>query len=76
MLGRWSIRSRPSSSQGRTTSKTRIGPRSADEATFDGIYMIRTTVRKEQLSAGAAVRSHKGLSRVERTFRRRFRRRT
>lgn len=39
------------------------------EAALDGIYVIRTSVPKEQLSAEAAVSAYKSLSVVERAFR-------
>lgn len=39
------------------------------EAALDGVYVIRTSVGKEQLSAEAAVAAYKGLSTVERAFR-------
>ena len=39
------------------------------EAALDGIYVIRTSLPKEQLSAEDAVRSYKNLSVVERVFR-------
>jgi transposase len=41
----------------------------SQEATLDGIYVIRTSEAKEQLSAEDTVRSYKGLSQVERVFR-------
>jgi transposase len=40
-----------------------------DEAALDGIYVIRTTVPKEQMTAQAAVEAYKNLSQVERAFR-------
>ena len=40
-----------------------------DEAALDGIYVIRTTVPKEQMTAEAAVEAYKNLSQVERAFR-------
>jgi hypothetical protein len=40
-----------------------------DEARLDGIYVIRTTVPKEEMAAEAAVAAYKGLSQVERAFR-------
>jgi hypothetical protein len=40
-----------------------------DEAALDGIYVIRTTVPKEQMTADAAVEAYKNLSQVERAFR-------
>jgi len=39
------------------------------EAALDGLYVIRTSVPKDELSAEEAVRSYKRLSRVERAFR-------
>jgi hypothetical protein len=44
-------------------------PRIAAEAALDGIYVIRTSVPPERLSAEDAVRSYKRLSDVERAFR-------
>lgn len=41
----------------------------AAEAKLDGIYVIRTSVPKDELSAENAVQAYKDLSRVERTFR-------
>jgi transposase len=41
----------------------------AREAQLDGIYIIRTSVTKEKLSAEDAVRTYKSLSLVERAFR-------
>lgn len=41
----------------------------AAEAALDGIYVIRTSVGPERLSAGDAVRSYQRLTRVERAFR-------
>jgi hypothetical protein len=43
--------------------------RIAKEAALDGIYIIRTSVKQETLSAEEAVRSYKSLSLVERAFR-------
>ncbi len=43
--------------------------RIAAEAALDGIYVIRTNVPAEELSAGDVVRSYKSLGRVERAFR-------
>jgi hypothetical protein len=40
-----------------------------DEARLDGIYVIRTTVPKEEMTADAAVTAYKSLSQVERAFR-------
>lgn len=39
------------------------------EAALDGIYVIRTSLPKKQLSAAETVRSYKSLSQVERAFR-------
>jgi transposase len=44
-------------------------PRIAREATLDGIYVVRTSVPGEVLSAERVVESYKGLSVVERAFR-------
>ncbi len=41
----------------------------AAEAALDGIYVIRTSLPKERISASDAVRSYKSLSDVERAFR-------
>jgi len=41
----------------------------AAEASLDGIYVIRTSLPEERISADDAVRSYKQLSRVERAFR-------
>lgn len=41
----------------------------AAEAALDGVYVIRTSLSEEQLSANDAVRSYKLLTRVERAFR-------
>jgi len=41
----------------------------AAEAALDGIYIIRTSVPKEQIDASEAVRSYKALAEVERAFR-------
>ena len=43
--------------------------RIAEEAALDGIYVIRTNVPAGELSAEEAVRSYRGLSRIERAFR-------
>ncbi len=40
-----------------------------DEARLDGIYVIRTTVPKEEMTAEAAVVAYKSLAQVERAFR-------
>jgi hypothetical protein len=42
----------------------------AAEARLDGLYVIRTSVPAEQLSAGETVQAYKDLARVERAFRR------
>ena len=39
------------------------------EAALDGIYVIRTSVPKKQMSSAEAVRSYKALAQVERAFR-------
>lgn len=41
----------------------------AEEAALDGIYVLRTSLAKEQLSTEDTVRSYKNLSQVERAFR-------
>jgi hypothetical protein len=41
----------------------------AEEAALDGIYVIRTNLPKQQLSAPDTVRSYKALANVERAFR-------
>jgi hypothetical protein len=41
----------------------------AAEAALDGIYVIRTSLAKSEMSASEAVRSYKALSEVERAFR-------
>jgi hypothetical protein len=43
--------------------------RIAAEAVLDGIYVIRTSVPKKQMSAAQAVRNYKALANVERAFR-------
>jgi transposase len=43
--------------------------RIAAEASLDGIYVVRTSVAAEVLSAEEAVRTYKSLSQVERSFR-------
>ena len=40
-----------------------------EEASLDGLYVIRTSVKEEQLSADATVLAYKNLSMVERAFR-------
>lgn len=44
-------------------------PAIAAEAALDGLYVIRTSLPKEQLDAGAAVAAYKSLAHVERAFR-------
>jgi transposase len=39
------------------------------EAVTDGVYVIRTNVPREQLSAETTVEAYKALSKVERAFR-------
>jgi hypothetical protein len=41
----------------------------AAEAALDGLYVIRTSVPKKQMSSAEAVRSYKALAEVERAFR-------
>ena len=41
----------------------------AAEAALDGIYVVRTSLPKERMDAGEAVRDYKALTRVERAFR-------
>jgi CBS domain-containing protein len=41
----------------------------AREASMDGIYVIRTSVKKEAMDAEQAVLTYKGLAKVERAFR-------
>lgn len=41
----------------------------AAEAALDGLYVIRTSLAREELPAAEAVRAYKGLGRVERAFR-------
>ena len=41
----------------------------ASEAALDGIYVIRTSVAKQQMSAADCVRNYKSLTEVERAFR-------
>lgn len=41
----------------------------ANEAALDGIYVIRTSIREDKLSAGETVLAYKQLSQVERAFR-------
>ena len=41
----------------------------SEEAKLDGIYVVRTSLKKEHISAEDAVRNYKKLSQVERAFR-------
>jgi hypothetical protein len=41
----------------------------AAEAALDGLYVVRTSVSEQQMSAESAVRAYKDLSKVERAFR-------
>jgi hypothetical protein len=41
----------------------------ADEARFDGFYVLRTSLSAEQADAAATVRAYKSLAQVERAFR-------
>ena len=47
----------------------RLEPQIAAEAALDGLYVIRTSVPKKQMSSAEAVRSYKALAEVERAFR-------
>jgi transposase len=47
----------------------RLEPQIAAEAALDGIYVIRTSVPKQQMTSAEAVRSYKALAEVERAFR-------
>ena len=47
----------------------RVEDEIAAEAALDGIYVIRTSVPKKQMSAAEAVRNYKALANVERAFR-------
>jgi transposase len=47
----------------------RLEPQIAAEAALDGLYVIRTSVPKAQMSCAEAVRSYKALAEVERAFR-------
>src|SRR6202453_1642313 len=47
----------------------RLDQQIAIEAALDGIYIIRTSVPKKQMSSAEAVRSYKALAEVERAFR-------
>ncbi len=47
----------------------RLPEQIAAEAALDGIYIVRTSVPKEQMDTAEAVRSYKALAEVERAFR-------
>lgn len=47
----------------------RLAEQVAAEAALDGIYIIRTSVPKQQMDSAEAVRSYKALAEVERAFR-------
>ena len=47
----------------------RLEKQIAAEAALDGLYVIRTSVPKKQMSSAEAVRSYKALAEVERAFR-------
>ena len=47
----------------------RLDRQIAAEAALDGLYVIRTSVPKKQMSSAEAVRSYKALAEVERAFR-------
>ena len=47
----------------------RLEPQIAAETALDGLYVIRTSVPKQQMSSAEAVRSYKALAEVERAFR-------
>jgi len=47
----------------------RLAQQIAAEAALDGLYVIRTSVAKKQMSSAEAVRSYKALAEVERAFR-------
>lgn len=47
----------------------RLETQIAAEAALDGLYVIRTSVAKQQMSSADAVRSYKALAEVERAFR-------
>ncbi|MGC1388165.1 MAG: IS1634 family transposase [Steroidobacteraceae bacterium] len=47
----------------------RLESQIAAEAALDGLYVIRTSVSKKQMSSAEAVRSYKALAEVERAFR-------
>ena len=48
---------------------TRKAEAIADEARFDGFYVLRTSLPAEQIDAAGTVRAYKSLARVERAFR-------
>ena len=48
---------------------TRKSDAIADEARFDGFYVLRTSLSAEQADAATTVRSYKSLAQVERAFR-------
>jgi hypothetical protein len=52
-----------------TFSFTRKAEAIAEEARFDGFYVLRTSLPAEQADAAATVRAYKGLAQVERAFR-------
>ena len=47
----------------------RLEEQIASEATLDGIYIIRTSLGKKQMTAADCVRNYKSLAQVERAFR-------
>jgi transposase len=47
----------------------RLASQIAAEAALDGLYVIRTSVPKKQMTSAEAVRSYKALAEVERAFR-------
>jgi transposase len=47
----------------------RLEQQIAAEAALDGLYVIRTSIPKKQMSSAEAVRSYKALAEVERAFR-------
>jgi len=47
----------------------RLEQQIAAEAALDGVYVLRTSVAKKQMSSAEAVRSYKALAEVERAFR-------
>ena len=47
----------------------RLEQQIAAEAALDGLYVIRTSVSKKQMTSAEAVRSYKALAEVERAFR-------